>query len=141
MFRTVFLSFCLFIIGANAHADDLKKITTIKTKSMSTNYTFGNNQIAFSTSNIPSNTSVTVYCQLNNYADFSGYLYVTAYSGSFSGINYQTCTTSGCGTASGSKVYLGLANTLIKIYGVRYSNQAVVLTNYSTQNLNVSCWF
>lgn len=132
------LSFLILLVlftSFTVNAQSLNRISTIK------NTAVNSNQIAFSTKNIPFGYSVTVHCQLDNYADFYGYEIVTPYSGFFSKIKYKTCWTTGCGTANGPIVYLGLANTIINIYGVSRYNQAIVLTNYSSQDLYVSCWF
>lgn len=123
------------MLSLNGFAEQLTRVTTIK------NTVVGSNQIALSTAKIPAGASVTVHCSFKNKADFSGYVMVTPYSGNFSGINYNTCTPAGCGVATGSTIYLGLANTVINIDGVSRNNQAIVLTNRSTQDLSVSCWF
>lgn len=133
--RLLLTLICLVQVFNYANAQTLNRASTID------NNVVKSNQIAFSTRNIPTGVSVTVRCQLDNYADFDGYEIVTPYSGSFSDIRYQTCWTTGCGTAKGPIVYLGLANTVINIYGVSRYNQYIVLTNYSSQDLYVSCWF
>lgn len=122
-------------LSFNVFAEQLTRVTTIN------NSAVASNQIALSTAKIPVGTSVTVHCSFDNKADFTGYIRVTPYSGSFSGINYKTCSPTECGVATGSKIYFGLANTVINIDGVSRKNQAIVMTNYSTQNLSISCWF
>ncbi|MDP3559293.1 MAG: hypothetical protein Q8R79_02945 [Legionellaceae bacterium] len=135
--RILLTSLCLFlqIIQPGYAKTLLKKMTSIQ------NTAIGSNQVAFSTYNLPLFSSVTVYCALNNQADFYGYMMVTPYSGWFDAIDYTTCWTTGCGIAQGPTISLGLANTVVHIYGVTRSNRAVILTNYADQDLPISCWF
>lgn len=125
----------LCVLGMNAWSGELPRVNLVQ-KSL-----VKSNQLAFSTDPIPWGVSVTVRCSLNNRADFYDYLYVTPYSGSFSGIEYRTCTLSGCGIVSDPKVSLGMPNTVVNIYGVSRDNQAIVMTNYSSQSLYVRCQF